>query len=329
MSLQTRVKPMAKAIIIQENNSYDLIIIGGGPAGLTAAIYALRSKLRTLLIEKMVLGGMASTTSHIDNYPGFPAGVTGMDLTQKMAEQAAKLGLEIIYGGVSQISLAGKAREVRVEGKVYSAKALIIASGTEARKLGIPGEETFLGRGVSYCATCDGPLFRDKHVVVVGGGDTAVGDAIFLTKFAGKVTIVHRRGMLRAARILQERARASEKIEFQLKSVVAEVTGADRVEGVKVKDVDTGAEKTIKADGVFVLIGLKPNSDAFKDALKLDENGYIISDDGMKTSVEGIFACGDVRKKPLRQVATAVGEGATAAVSAGHYVDTLKGAEYK
>jgi len=205
---------------------------------------------------------------------------------------------------------------------------VIIATGARWNALKVPGEEALTGRGVSYCATCDGPLFKGKDIVVVGGGDTALGDAIYLTRFANKVTLVHRRDTLRATRILQERAFANKKIEFCLQSVVTEILGKNKVEGIKVKNVATSEEKHIKADGVFVLIGLSPNSGIVKDIVKLDEKGYIASGDDMRTSVDGIFACGDVRSKPLRQVVTAAGEGATAAVSAQHYVEHIKGTEY-
>ena len=322
MSLQTHVKPLAKAVIIEESGSYDLIIIGGGPAGLTAAIYALRSKLRILLVEKMILGGMASTTSRIDNYPGFPDGVSGMDLTQKMAEQATKLGLEIIYGSVSRIRSAGKEREVQVDGKLYAAKAIIIASGTEPSKLGIPGEEMFLGRGVSYCATCDGPFYQNKNVIVIGGGNSAVEEALYLTRFASKVSIVHRRDQLRADRILAEHAKHHPKIYFYWHSSVEEILGDKMVKEVMVKDLSSDKKIKVPAEGVFIYVGSKPNSGMVKELVKMDSNGFIVTDEQLKTSQDGLYAAGDVRVKSLRQIVTAAADGAIAAESARIYIES-------
>lgn len=312
---------------------YDLIIIGGGPAGLTAGLYASRSRMKTLLLEKMACGGQMLTADIIENFPAFPCGAKGEELADLMLKQAEHFGLVISTREAKKVLPKKNEKEPftieTAEGDNIKALSIIIASGAHWNELGVPGEDRLKGRGVSYCATCDGPLFKGKEVVVVGGGDTALGDAIYLTRFAGKVTVVHRRAALRAARILQERAFADKKIEFCLKSNVTEIIGLNRVEGVRVKDTEGRKEKVIKADGVFVLIGLSPNSGIFKDMLKLDENGYIFSDDSMKTSLDGVFSCGDVRSKPLRQVVTAAGEGATAAVSAQHYVEKLKGIEYK
>jgi len=311
---------------------HDIVIIGGGPAGLTAGIYASRSRMDTLLMEKMVCGGQVLTADIIENFPGFPYPTSGPDLAELMLKQAQHFGLIISTREVKKI-LPKKNEEgpfiiETMEGDNVKALSIIISTGASWNALNVPGEDKLKGRGVSYCATCDGPLFKGREVVVVGGGDTALGDAIYLTRFANKVTVVHRRGALRATRILQERVFANKKIELCLKSVVVEIIGGKRVEGVRVKNTVTSEEKMIKADGVFVLIGLSPNSGIFRDILKLDEKGYIISDEDMKTSVDGIFACGDVRSKPLRQIVTAVGEGATAAVSAQHYVERLKGIEY-
>lgn len=311
---------------------YDIAIIGGGPAGLTAGIYATRSRMSTLLIEKMACGGQILTADVIENFPGFPCGAKGEELADLMLKQAERFGLVISTREVRKISLKQGQKDPftleDAEGDKIRAMSVIVATGASWNALKVPGEEALAGRGVSYCATCDGPLFKGKDIIVVGGGDTALGDAIYLTRFANKVTVVHRRDSLRATRILQERAFANKKIEFCLQSVVTEILGKNRVEGIKVKNTATSGEKQIKADGVFVLIGLSPNSGMFKGMLKLDEKGYIVSGDDMSTSVEGIFACGDIRSKPLRQVVTAAGEGATAAVSAQHYVEHIKGTEY-
>ena len=315
------------------SDMYDIIIIGGGPAGLTAGIYSARARMNTLLLEKMICGGQALMADLIENFPGFPGGAKGPELADLMLKQAQAVGLEISTRDVNKITLNKDKNDPFVietaEGDTFKSLSVIISTGANWNALGVPGEDKLRGRGVSYCATCDGPLFKGKNIVVVGGGDTALGDAIFLTRFVNKVTVVHRRDKLRATRILQERALANKRIELCLNSVVTEITGNARVEGIKVRNVSANEERLIKADGVFVLIGLSPNSGIFKGLLALDEKSYIESDEDMRTSVDGIFACGDVRKKSLRQIVTAAGEGATAAVSAQHYVERLKGIEYK
>ena len=269
----------------------------------------------------------------VENFPGFPCGTNGPELADLMLKQAEAFGLEISIRTADKIILKKNEKEPflveTIEGDIFKTLSIIIATGANWNALGVPGEDKLRGRGVSYCATCDGPLFKNKDVVVVGGGDTALSEAIFLTRFANKVTVVHRRDRLRAAKIIQERALLNKKIELCLKSVVTEIAGNSKVEGVKVKNVSTGQEKIIKADGVFVLIGLLPNSDICKSLLKLDKTGYVESNEEMHTLISGIFVCGDVRKKPLRQVVTATGEGAIAAVSAENYVEHLKGIEYK
>ena len=311
---------------------FDIAIIGGGPAGLTAGLYAGRARMKAVLVEKAACGGQILITDTIENFPGFPEGIKGPDLADWMAKQAAHFGLEVRIAEAKSVVLgtgAGGPFSVELsDGAKVQALSLIISTGARWNELGIPGEKELAGRGVSYCATCDGPLFRNKEVVVVGGGDTALEDALFLTKFAGKVTVVHRRDRLRATKILQERALANKKVEFCLNSVAVRITGSAKCEALEVKDVNTGSTKALKADGVFVLIGLTPNSDVVKGIVKLDAKGYVLCDDDMKTSVDGIFACGDVRKKLLRQVVTAAGDGATAAFSAQHYVERLKGVEY-
>jgi len=306
---------------------YDVVIIGGGPAGLTAGIYAARARMNVVLIERLACGGQILTADRIENFPGFPEGVAGPELAEHMAGQAKRAGLETRISEVKELTPAKNkdgAFNVKLEGSgSIDARTVIIATGARWAALGIPGEKELAGRGVSYCATCDGPLFRGKEIVIVGGGDTALEDALFLTRFAEKITVVHRRKELRATKILQERAFAEKKIEFCLNAVAAGISGKDRVEAVRVKDVTTGAEKTLSAAGVFILIGITPNSDIAKGIVKLDENGYIITDETMAASAAGIFAAGDVRKKLLRQVVTATAEGAIAAVSARHYIEGM------
>ena len=312
---------------------HDIVILGGGPAGLTAGLYAARARMDVVLFEKAMPGGQILVTDRIENFPGFPEGVSGPDLAEFMAKQALRAGLKTVIAEAKTIGLNKETGDyfiVKLEGgSEINARSIIAATGAGWNRLGIPGEDKLIGRGVSYCATCDGPLFRNKKVVVVGGGDTALEDGLFLTKFADKVIIVHRRDRLRATKILQERAAANSKVELCLESVAVEITGEKKVEALKVKNIKTGDIKDIKCDGVFIFIGITPNSGLFKSIVKTDDRGYIIADNDMKTSCEGIFACGDVRKKTLRQVVTATGDGATAAVSAQNYIERLKGTEYK
>lgn len=301
---------------------YDLVIIGAGPAGLTAGIYAARARMNVLLLEKTAPGGQILITDWIENYPGFPEGISGYDLSKKMKIQAESLGLKIESAEVHSLNLSGKAKEIILQDRALTTKSIIIASGASPKKLGI-GEEKFFGKGVSFCATCDGPFFKEKTVVAVGGGDTAVQESIFLTKFAKKVYLVHRRNELRAAKILQERALKNEKIEFVWDSVVTGVEGFFGLEGVKVKNLKTDEEKTISAKGCFIWVGILPNTSFLNDSVKTDEFGFILADAKMQTSVPGVFAAGDVRDTPLRQIATAVGDAAIAAVSAEHYIENL------
>jgi thioredoxin reductase (NADPH) len=303
-------------------SEYDLVIIGAGPGGLTAGLYAARARMNVLLIEKAVPGGQILVTDWIENYPGFPEGISGYDLAEKIKEQALSLGLNIETAEVQGLDLSGTIREVILKGKRIKTKSLIIASGASPKKPGI-GEEKFMGKGVSFCATCDGPFFRDKVVVAVGGGDTAIQESIFLTKFAKKVYVVHRRDELRATKILQERAFANDKIEFLWDSVVTGMDGFFGVEKVHVKNLKTGNESEIEANGCFIWIGILPNTEFIKGDVKTDESGFIVVDTKMQTNVPGVFAIGDVRDTPLRQIATAVGDGAIAAVSAEHYVENL------
>ena len=303
-------------------SEYDLVIIGAGPAGLTAGLYAARARMNVLLIEKAVPGGQILVTDWIENYPGFPEGISGYDLAEKIKEQALTLGLNIETAEVQGLDLSGTIKEVIFKEKRIKTKSLIIASGASPKKPGI-GEEKFMGKGVSFCATCDGPFFRDKVVVAVGGGDTAIQESIFLTKFAKKVYVVHRRDELRATKILQERAFANDKIEFLWDSVVTGMDGFFGVEKVHVKNLKTGNESEIEANGCFIWIGILPNTEFIKGDVKTDESGFIVVDTKMQTNVPGVFAIGDVRDTPLRQIATAVGDGAIAAVSAEHYIENL------
>ncbi len=301
---------------------YDLVIIGAGPAGLTAGIYAARARMNVLLLEKAVPGGQILVTDWIENYPGFPEGISGYDLAEKMRIQAQELGLKIETAEVHSLNLSRELKEIVLKDRSITTKSLIIASGASPRNLGI-GEDKFMGKGVSFCATCDAPFFKDKTVVAVGGGDTAVQETIFLTKFAKKVYLVHRRDELRAAKILQERAFANEKIEFVWDSVATGVEGFFGLEGVKVKNLKTNEEKTLKADGCFIWIGILPNTSFLNDAVETDEFGFIRADLSMQTSVPGVFAAGDVRDTPLRQISTAVGDAAIAAVCAEHFIENL------
>jgi thioredoxin reductase (NADPH) len=299
---------------------YDLVIIGAGPAGLTAGLYAARARLNVLLLEKAVPGGQIIVTDWIENYPGFPEGISGFDLAEKMKIQADAFDLKMDTAEVHSLALTPDVKEVVLQDKRIKAKSLIIASGASPKKLGI-GEDRYMGKGISFCATCDAPFFKEKTVVAVGGGDTAVQEAIYLTKFVKKVYLLHRRDELRATKILQERAFANDKIEILWDTVATGVDGFFGIEGVHVKNVKTGEEKTLKADGCFIWVGTLPNTDFLKDAVDTDAYGFIRTDAKMQTSVPGVFAAGDVRDTPLRQVSTAVGDGAIAAVSAEHYLE--------
>ncbi|MCP3874860.1 MAG: thioredoxin-disulfide reductase [Desulfobacteraceae bacterium] len=301
---------------------YDLVIIGAGPAGLTAGIYAARARMNVLLLEKAVPGGQILVTDWIENYPGFPEGISGYDLSEKMKIQAEELGLKIETAEVHSLNLSKELKEIILKDRSITTKSLIIASGASPRNIGI-GEDKFMGKGVSFCATCDAPFFRDKTVVAIGGGDTAVQEAIFLTKFAKKVYLIHRRDELRATKILQERAFKNKKLEIIWDSVATGLEGFFGVEGVKVKNVKTNEEKTLKADGCFIWIGILPNTSFLNDAVKTDEFGFISVDTTMQASVPGVYAAGDVRDTPLRQISTAVGDAAIAAVSAEHFIENL------
>jgi len=318
--------------VASKNEIYDVIIIGGGPAGLTAGIYTSRARISTLLIEKLGIGGQASITDKIENYPGFIEGISGPELVHNMEQQAQSFGVKTIFDEVTRVEVSdeGTIKKVFVhdDPEPYQCLSIIVAAGHEQRKLGVPGETEFTGRGVSYCATCDGAFFRDRAVAVVGGGDVAVEEALFLTRFVSKVYIVHRRDRLRATKILQERAAKNDKVALVLDSVLDEISGEGTVNGVKLRNVNTGETSFLSVDGVFVFIGWNPNFSFLGGLVDKSEDGYVIVDKEMVTSTEGIFACGDCCKKKLRQIVAACGDGATAAFSAQHYVEMIKGEAY-
>jgi thioredoxin reductase (NADPH) len=298
---------------------YDVVIIGGGPAGMSAGIYAARARLNTVVLEKLLPGGQAAVTDFIENYPGFPEGIAGPDLVAKMQEQAEKFGCQFAYEEV--IAADVRTRKVTAASD-FKWKALIIATGADSRKLGVPGEEMFVGRGISFCATCDGALFTGKKVAVVGGGDSAIKEALYLTRFAAKVFVIHRRDELRAEKIIQEKAFENSKIEFIWDTVVTRVKGEQIVQSVDIHNVRTEEESELGVDGVFVYIGREPNTSLFEVE---KEGGYIVTDENMHTSAPGVFAAGDCIRKEHRQVVTAVGDGAAAAMSAEEYVAGLGG----
>lgn len=304
--------------------SYDVAIIGGGPAGMSAGLYAARAALKVVILEKGMPGGQASTTDNIENYPGFPEGIPGPDLMMKMDEQARRFGVESKFTEVLAVSpLDGGSFQIKTYDSEFTAKTIIITTGALSKPLDIPGEKQFLGRGVSYCATCDANFFQGKIVAVIGGGDSAIQEGIYLTKFAEKVYIIHRRGELRATKVIQQKAMANPKIEFILDSVVSSILGSDKVEAVKVKNLRSDEEKAVAVDGIFVYIGKEPTTELFKGLIEIDERGYIVTDASMRTSYRGIFAAGDARQTPLRQVVTAVADGAIAAVTAEQYIEAL------
>jgi thioredoxin reductase (NADPH) len=303
---------------------HDVIIIGSGPAGLTAAIYTARANLKPLVIEGIQAGGQLMLTTDVENYPGFPDGIVGPDLMAKFREQAQRFGAEFVTADVDEVDFSGSPLRVRVGGHDETARSVIISTGAQARMLGLPNEHDLLGHGVSTCATCDGFFFRGHNIAVVGGGDSALEEANFLTKFADKVTLVHRRKELRASKIMQDRAFANPKIEFLWNTTVTDVTGDARLEQLHLRDVETGAESELEVTGLFVAIGHDPNTKLFVDQLDLDPNGYIITKPGSTvTSVPGVFAAGDVQDHIYRQAITAAGSGCMAALETERYLETL------
>lgn len=302
---------------------YQLIIVGGGPAGLTAGLYSSRAGIKTLLIEKGLIGGQTVNVERIENYPGFPEGISGFELTESMHRQAIKYGLEILIDEVTTIQNGGKHKVVGTTQNNFVANTIIIAGGCQRRKLGIPGEDKLLGKGVSYCATCDGFLFRDKVVAIVGGGNAAITEALTLSRFASSVKVIHRRRQLRATQILQKKAFSEPKIEFLWDTIVTEIGGNDVVTLLKLKEVTTNKISTLKVAGIFVAIGLIPNTDYLRGSVPLDKTGYIITNELMETRIPGIFAAGDIRYNSFKQVITAAGDGAIAALSAEKFLKEL------
>lgn len=302
----------------------DLIILGSGPAGLSAALYAARAELSPLVLTGMTLHGQASTTDMIENYPGFPEGVGGTELGQLFQTQAERFGAEITMDLATDIDLETQPFSVKSYGKEYRAKSLIITTGADPKKLGIPGERELTGRGVSYCGTCDGWFFKDKDIVMVGGGDSALEEGLFLTRFVKSVTVIHRRDELRASAILQKRAFNNPKVDFIWDSVVTEILGDDAVEAVRIKNVKTGQETVKETKAIFVAIGHRPNSEMFVEQLELDDRGYIVINEKMETSVPGVFAAGEIADPNYRQVVTSAGMGAAAAIQATRYLENLE-----
>lgn len=309
---------------VVEEKIYDVVIIGAGPAGMTAAVYTSRANLSTLMIERGIPGGQMASTEEVENYPGFDT-ILGPELSTKMFEHAKKFGAEYAYGDVTEIIDGEEYKTIIAGKKQYKTRTIILSTGAEYKKMGVPGESELGGRGVSYCAVCDGAFFRNKNLIVVGGGDSAVEEGVYLTRFADKVTIVHRRDELRAQKILQDRAFANEKIDFIWNNTVKEINDAGgKVGSVTLVNTQDGTESTVEADGVFVYIGMLPLTKPFEALGILNDAGYIVTNEQMETAVPGIYAAGDVREKTLRQIVTATGDGSIAAQAAQHYIEELK-----
>jgi thioredoxin reductase (NADPH) len=307
---------------------YDIVIVGAGPAGLAAGLYAGRARRRTLLIERKVTGGQIALTSDVENYPGIDR-INGIELAQRMHEQASKYGLETAYSDVTAIDQSGGIHIVRTTEGDVAARAVILAGGADYNRLGVPGEERLTGHGVSYCATCDAAFFRDRTVAVVGGGDAALDEGLFVARFAAKVHVIHRRDALRASAIMQERAFAEPKLEFTWSTVVEEILGSDEVTGVRLRNVVTGVVSTLEVAAVFVFIGMTPNTDYLHGKLPLDGGGHVVVNEWMETPTPGLFAAGDIRANSARQLVTAAGDGVTAAIRADHYITDAFGAGVK
>ena len=310
---------------VMKKTDYQLIIVGGGPTGLTAGMYAARGRLNTLLIEKGATGGQVLLTDWVDNYPGFYDGISGFELMEKMTAHVDRFGLEKKFANVTAMDIQGEQKKITLEsGEELTAQTVIISTGAKPRKLGVPGEEELQGKGVSYCATCDGPFYRNQEIAVVGGGNTAIQEALHLTKFASKVTVIHRRDTLRATAILQEKALAEKKIEFIWDAQVGEIIGNEEsVESLKIQH-NNGTTSTLPVTGIFILIGVVPNNEMLPlEQLETDEGGFVITDHEMCTKLPGVYAAGDIRSKISRQIINAAGEGATAELSAEHYLSNL------
>ncbi len=304
--------------------NYDIIVIGGGPGGLTAGMYAARANRKTILIEKYMPGGQIANTEEVEDYPGFEL-ISGAELAMKMAEHAKKFGLEIISDEVLEVYVEGNDRVVKcASGDIYRAKAVIMSPGGSPNLLHVPGEKEYSGKGVSYCAICDGAFFKDEIIAVVGGGDAAVEEGMFLTKFGKKVVLIHRRDQLRAQKVIQDRAFKNSKMEFIWDTVVEKINGDDKVRSLSLKNVKTGETRELEVGAIFIFIGFVPNSNLTREELKKDENGYILTNERMETSIKGIYACGDVRAQLVRQITNAVGDATTAAVAAEKYLEEME-----
>ncbi|MCL5959131.1 MAG: thioredoxin-disulfide reductase [Chloroflexi bacterium] len=317
--LDFRLQPQQEQITLDQGKLFDVIIIGGGPAGLSAGLYAARNGLNVLLLEGGTIGGQAAATERIENWPGCHQG-TGAEVMGFLRKQAEAFGLKVLMVGVTDVDLEGRIKQVYTPKGTLRARSLIVATGAKPVKLGVPGEERLQGHGVSYCATCDAPFFRDKVVAVVGGGESALKEGDFIARFASKVYVIHRRDTFRAAKATQDRMRANHKAEFQLDTIVEGLLGDNRLTGLQLRNTRTGKKFELRVDGMFVYVGLQPNVDFLKGKLKLSPAGYILADVTMATSVPGVFAAGDVRETPLRQVVTATADGAIAAESADKYI---------
>lgn len=309
---------------MSNSNTYDVAIVGGGPAGLTAGLYTARANLKTVILERLSAGGQAATTDVIENYPGFPNGINGLDLSMAMLEQAQRFGAELQLTEVATMQLTGQIKQIHTTDGVISARSVILATGARPRLLGVPGEDRLLGRGVSYCAVCDGAFYRGKTVAVVGGGDSAVEEAVYLTRFCPKVHLLVRRDALRATPAVQAKVKDHPQVEIHWNTLVREIQGENKVEALRIFDRQTETEEILPVQGIFIYVGLSPNNDAFRGQVSLDEAGYVLTNAEMATSLPGVFAAGDIRAKTLRQVANAVGDGAMAAVSAQHYLDNAE-----
>jgi thioredoxin reductase (NADPH) len=312
---------ISKNYLTEDNMRYDVIIIGAGPAGLSAAIYAARSGMKAAVMEKGIVGGQITVTEDVENYPGFEHAISGYDLTETMRKQAARFGAEFIEAEVTAVGLEGKCKIIATHDQEYRAKSIIFCSGASPRRLNVPGEERLTGRGVSYCATCDGALYRGKKVAVIGGGDSAIEEGMFLTKFAEKVYVIHRRDALRAQYIIQQRAFKNPKMEFIWDTVVQEIKGEQKVSELELYNRKTDKISFLPVDGAFIYVGILPNTTLLESRLTLDTSGFVITDEYMHTNIPGIFAAGDIRSKVLRQVVTATSDGAIAAWSAEKWVE--------
>ena len=319
-----KLKPLLKPLDTGGPGRLELAIIGGGPAGLTAAIYACRANISSLLFEKGVAGGQVAMIDEIENFPGFPGGVSGYELAEKMVKQAKDLGAMVAYEEVSELTVDQKHIKLKTRNKTYQVKAAIIAAGAAPQKLDLPGEARLLGRGVSYCAVCDGAFYPDKEIIVVGGGDSAVSEALYLTRFGRRVTIVHRRDTLRATQVLQERAQLEPKIKIVWNSLLKEIKGETKVSSVVLTNVKTKQDSELPADAVFIYVGTIPNSKFCLNTVQLDDHGFVTADAKMNTNIPGIFAAGDIRAGSVRQISAAVGDGATAALAAIDYLANWK-----